>query len=101
MALSGLCCVFFIVTEEIMARASQPQRLGEGGYDLICDTSNHAGTWHAIQILENAIFSTLTDATQSVSGGTLGSFQFPAGTLISGAFTSITLSNGAILAYNT
>ena len=83
-----------------MARTSQPQRLGEGGYDLICDTGNHNGTWHSILILENSVFSTLTDATQSVSGGTLGSFQFPAGAQISGYFTSITLSNGALLAYN-
>jgi len=82
-----------------MARVSQPQKLGEGGYDLIKDTSNHDGTWHAIQIIEAAIFTTLTDAASSLSG-TLISITFPAGMIVSGAFTSLTLSSGAIVAYN-
>lgn len=82
-----------------MARTSQPARLGESGYDLIKDTSNHEGTWHAIAVIEAAIFTTLTDTTSSLSG-TLISITFPAGMIISGYFTSITMSSGAIVAYN-
>lgn len=82
-----------------MGRVSQPQKLGESGYDLIKDTSNHDGTWHAIVIIEAAIFTTLTDVSSSLSG-TLISITFPAGMIVSGCFTSLTLSSGAIVAYN-
>lgn len=82
-----------------MARVSQPNRLGESGYDIIKDTSNHNGTWHAIEIIEAAIFTTLTDTSSSLSG-TLISITFPAGLIVSGHFSSITMSSGAIVAYN-
>ena len=82
-----------------MARVSQPNRLGESGVDFIKDTNNHDGAWHAIAIIEAAIFTTLTDATSSLLG-TLISITFPAGLIISGHFTSLTMSSGAIAAYN-
>ena len=83
-----------------MARTSQPARLGEGGGDLIKDTSNHnqTGGWHAIAIIEAAIFTTLTDTTYSLCG-TLISITIPAGMIISGHFTSLTMSSGALWAY--
>jgi hypothetical protein len=72
--------------------------LGQAGSDLVEDTTAMTGNWFAIQILEEAAFSVLTDASMDVTG-TLSSVTFPAGVIIFGAFTAFTLSSGAVLAY--
>lgn len=74
--------------------------LGQNGSDLVEDTTAMSGNWFAIQIIEEAQFATLTDASMKVTG-TLGSCTFPAGCLIFGAFTAFELSSGAVLAYRT
>ena len=79
-------------------RVSQPQRLGEHGSDLIQDTNQHNGVWHAITIIEAAEMTTLTDVSQSLVG-VLASISFAAGVTMHGIFTTITLSNGAVIAY--
>ena len=74
--------------------------LGQNGGDLVQDTTAMTGAWFAIQIIEEAAFSVLTDASTDVTG-TLSSITFPAGCLIFGSFTAFTLSSGAALAYRT
>jgi len=79
-------------------RVSQPQKLGEHGSDLIQDTNQHNGVWYAITIIEAATMTTLTDVTQSLVG-VLTSISFAAGVTMHGIFTTITLSDGAVIAY--
>jgi len=74
--------------------------LGQNGSDLVEDTTAMTGNWFAIQIIEEAQFATLTDASMTVTG-TLGSVTWPAGLLTFGAFTAFTLSSGAVQAYRT
>ena len=74
--------------------------LGQAGSDLVEDTTAMTGNWFAIQIIEEAAFSTLTDSSMDVTG-TLSSVTFPAGCLIFGAFTAFTLASGAAMAYRT
>lgn len=66
------------------------------GSDFITDTAAHTRTpqpWIAIQAVA-AVVATIVD-----SGTTLTSIPIPAGTTIWGAFSSITLASGKVLAY--
>ncbi len=74
-------------------------KLGEHGSIFIEDTDAHSGlNCHAIQIIEDTVFTTLTDPTMEVADSISG-ITFPAGIIIFGAFTTITLASGSVLAY--
>ena len=79
-------------------RVSTPT-IGSHGNHIITDAVQHTGTWSHVLILSNTVFLSLTDASQTLSG-TLASASFPAGAIITGAFTIITLTSGAVMAYN-
>ena len=72
------------------------QWLGQYGTTVFDDTTARTGKWFAIQIVEAARFTTLTDA--SMDGDVTG-MDFAAGILIFGSFTAITLASGSALAY--
>jgi len=72
--------------------------LGEKGADLIADTDLHTGIWCAIEVIEDAVFDTLTDPTLTVEG-TLGSITFAAGLVLGGGFKQIKLTSGVVWAY--
>jgi len=76
------------------------RHLGQAGSDLVEDTTAMTGNWFAIQVIEEAAFSVLTDASMTVTG-TLSGITYPAGLLFFGAFTAFTLSSGAVQAYRT
>lgn len=72
--------------------------MGSYGYTFISTTNVYNGKYHAILFLTNTTFSNLTDATRD--GDALdSSITFPAGLVIYGTFTSISLASGAIFAY--
>jgi hypothetical protein len=70
--------------------------LGQNGSKVIADTNpNIGGDWFCIDVLSDAVFTTLTGNMTGV-----GSTSFPAGTQLFGRFTAITLSSGSVIAYN-
>jgi len=74
---------------------------GLSGGKYIADTNAHTGDWLAIQVLADAKFSTLTgNITNGIANATEGSAPvIPAGTVLFGKFTAITLHSGRIIAY--
>lgn len=70
---------------------------GEKGGLLIADTSAHAGDFDAIQALEATVVASMTSSTLS---GTLTSVPIPAGATIFARISSITLTSGKVIAYN-
>lgn len=68
----------------------------KAGGAYIADTAAHVGQWDSIQALSAAIANlTAGDLT-----GNLTAVPIPAGTMIHGTFTGITLASGAVIAYN-
>lgn len=72
--------------------------LGEKGADLIADTDPHTGNWCALAVVEDCVFTSLTDTTLTVEG-TIGSITFPAGFVMGGGFTGLELASGTVWAY--
>tara|TARA_R100000388_G_C7223302_1_gene150277 strand:+ start:193 stop:429 length:237 start_codon:yes stop_codon:yes gene_type:complete len=66
------------------------------GAELITDTAAHTGRFKSIFFYENTQVNT---ASSNLTGNSINSETFPAGSTIYGLFTSITLSSGACLAY--
>ena len=83
-----------IVLERIAHAAAQAA--GEFGGDYYGDTAAHTGqTWSSVQVLSAAVFTTLTGTLNNSIAGV----SFPAGTIIYGRFTTITLASGAVVEY--
>lgn len=68
---------------------------GDKGALYITDTGAHTGNFDAIQALEDAV----ADLVSTNVTGTLTSVPIPAGVVIYGKFTSITLASGKVMAY--
>jgi len=70
---------------------------GAGGGILITTAGNtRTGDFYAIQIVSAAVFSNLTG---NLGGDAYTGVTFPAGTTIYGAFSSVTLTSGTVIAY--
>jgi len=61
------------------------------------NTSAITGNFRAIQIINDAVFSLLTDTG---STGSLTGLTIPAGVVLFGKFTAYTLTSGAVRAYS-
>ena len=66
------------------------------GGQVIANTTPVTGNWIEIRVLTTAVFTTLTGNLTNV-----GSTSFPAGTILNGRFTAITLASGSVVAYHT
>jgi hypothetical protein len=77
--------------------------LGAFGFDLITSTAARTGTWCVIEVLEDAIFTLLTNTApqtlNAVANAAFGSLTLAAGRRIYGRFTAITLASGSVIAY--
>lgn len=74
---------------------------GESGGQFIGGTDAVSGTFTAVQIVADAKFHTLTGNVTGVANVTSGSAPtIPLGIVIYGAFTSIKLHSGSVIAYN-
>jgi hypothetical protein len=71
--------------------------LGQYGGSIIDDTSTHVGKWHSISMITDTVFSAWEPSFDIY--GTLAGITFPAGFILFGNFTSITLASGKIVAY--
>ena len=87
-----------------MASTSEYRGLGLNGGEYINDTAVHNNTngWFAIQATEDTVIqaqssniTNLDNICQPVDNVTLS-----AGTVLYGNYTSITLTSGAVIAYN-
>ncbi len=82
---------------------SEYRGLGLNGGEYISDTSVHTGNWFAIQVTEAdthiqtqaSNITNLDNLCQPVDNTALA-----AGTVLYGHFTSIDLTDGAVIAYN-
>ena len=63
---------------------------------ITTNTTAVTGTFAAITVLSDAVFTSLTRANTT---GTLGSITIPAGVTIFGAITGYQLASGAVIAY--
>ena len=84
------------------SNVSEYRGLGLNGGSYINDTAVHTGTWFAIQATEDTVLAAqasnitnLDDICHGQDATTLA-----ANTVIYGAFTSIDLQSGAVIAYN-
>jgi hypothetical protein len=71
---------------------------GSKGFTAFTGTTARTGNWYAIQILSDTVFSTLTTSIAN-DGDTLAGVTIPAGNVIYGPFTAITLTSGKAIAY--
>ena len=84
------------------SNVSEYRGLGLNGGSYLNDTAVHTGTWFAIQATEDTVLAAqasnitnLADICHGQDATTLA-----ANTVIYGAFTSIDLQSGAVIAYN-
>lgn len=74
------------------------QTFGQRGAKIVTDTATTTGEFCALQILENATFSSLT--WPELEGTFPTDVAISAGTVIYGQITSFALASGKVLAYN-
>jgi sugar/nucleoside kinase (ribokinase family) len=71
---------------------------GEAGVRTTTNTTAVTGTTYtAIQVLEDATFTTLTE--NGATGQAMTGFVIPAGVVLKGVFTAYTLASGKVRAY--
>lgn len=84
------------------SNVSEYRGLGLNGGSYLNDTAVHTGTWFAIQATEATVLaaqsSNITNLDDICHGQDATSLA--ANTVIYGAFTSIDLQSGAVIAYN-
>ena len=85
---------------------SQNIGLGQAGAKFISDQAVHSGSFVAITMLEDTVFSALTpsDTTNgygvgSYNGNNMATETLPAGVTIFGKWTTIDLASGLVIAY--
>lgn len=81
-----------------MAEKSDKQAFGEAGCVYEVGTTAITGDFCAIQILNDAVFSLLTNTLGT--GDAITTLTIPAGITLFGKFSAFTLTSGAVCAYN-
>ena len=84
---------------------SEYRGLGLNGGEYINDLSTvKTGTWFAVQATEATVLasvvSNITNLGDICTGGGLDATELAAGTVLYGNYTSISLTSGAVIAYN-
>ena len=79
-----------------MTNKIDKQSFGQNGAVVVTPSTPATGSFCALQVLEEANFSAIS---WSELEGSLTGFSFPAGTVIYGQITALTLSSGKVLAY--
>lgn len=70
--------------------------LGQKGHTLVTNSNSQTGTWIAIQIVEAAMFTSLTCANTTTPAINV---ELPVGFILYGNITAFTLANGKVIAY--
>lgn len=66
--------------------------MGNDGGAVITDTSAHTGNFTAILVVSDCVITTVGNITMTA-------LSIPAGVVIPGTFTSITLTSGTVIGY--
>jgi len=82
-----------------LGRANNTLPHAIGGSEVIDDTSAHTGLWGEIQVINDAVISSITMPKVTNSAG-YQSITLPAGMVIYGEVTAITLTSGVVAAHN-
>ena len=69
------------------------------GNEVIDDAAPHTGVWGAIQVINNAVIASITMPNNTNSDG-YTAITLPAGLVIYGDVSAITLTSGVIAAHN-
>jgi len=82
--------------------ASEYRGLGLNGGKYIADTSAHTGNFFCIVATEDTVIDSITSNVENLSDITASqdNTTLSANTAIYGGITGITLSSGAVIAYN-
>ena len=73
-------------------------QFGQDGVTNLTDTTPDTGSWHAVQVLADAVFTTIAETG---ADGSLAGVTILAGTILVGRFTALTLASGKARAYKT
>ena len=78
--------------------------LGGKGFEFISNTAKHAApegmVYIALQVLDDAVIdSYATDEGAEITGNTFTGQLLPAGFILYGRYTSVTLTSGKVIAY--
>ena len=81
---------------------SEYRGLGLNGGAYINDTATHTGNWFAIQATEDTVLATQASNITNLDDICTGqdATELAANTVLYGNFTSVTLTSGAVIAYN-
>lgn len=82
--------------------ANEYRGLGLNGGEYINDTAAHTGDFFCIVATEDTVIDSITSNVENLSDITASqdNTTLPANTAIYGRITGITLSSGAVIAYN-
>jgi hypothetical protein len=80
--------------------ARNPFDSGAAGATLVTNTTATTGIFYAIQVVQDAVFASITGNLTGFSGSPLTTTTFPAGTVIYGQFTALQLTSGRVIAYS-
>jgi len=72
--------------------------VGQYGFEIISDTVAHIGPFCAVLSMQNGTYMSASTTTM-YGASNLSTFEMVSGLMIPGAFTSITLNSGTLLAY--
>lgn len=70
---------------------------GHFGKDIIADTAAHTGNWYALQMLQDTVFTAITDA--SLKSGSATARTYVAGFMYYGKISALTLASGSCIAF--
>lgn len=73
--------------------------VGQTGVTNFNDTTVRTGNWFAIQIIADVIFTTITEVSAEGTADMASGITYPAGIILYGHFTAITLASGTAKAY--
>jgi len=80
------------------------ESLGRKGFEFISDTAEHVApqgmVYIALQVVDDAVIASYeTDEGAEITGNTFTGELLPAGFILYGRYTSVTLASGKVIAY--
>jgi hypothetical protein len=79
------------------------ESLGRKGFEFISDTAEHVApegmVYIALQVVDDAVIGSYETDGAEITGNTFTGELLPAGFILYGRYTSVTLTNGKVIAY--
>jgi len=72
--------------------------LGQFGNAVLAAGQQASGSFAAIQVISNTVFTSITDSSGSM-GLLISPVSIPAGTILYGRFTSVSVTTGLVVVY--